>query len=247
MENQTLSPKEIYEQKRKEKELARGQNTGSSGAGKSTGAGGWVWLLVIVLIIGGLGSLLYFGGRSRLEDTLTLAKITADDWTQGPETAPLALIEYSDFQCPACAAYQSLVKKVLENYGEQIRFAYRHFPLPQHQNAEEAAYAAEAAGKQGKFWEMHDRLFENQTIWAELSQSEAKALFATYAGELGLDPNKFETDRASTETTTRVSTNANSGQTIGVNSTPTFFLNNKKISPRDYNEFELLIKDALAQ
>lgn len=107
------------------------------------------------------------------------------DWIKGNESSKVALIEYSDFQCPACAANYNLVKYLEGKYFSDIKFVYRHFPLQQHAQAIPAARAAEAAGAQGKFWEMHDKLFENQDKWADTTT--AKDIFKGYAEELGLD------------------------------------------------------------
>ena len=251
MENQNnqvaggVSPKELYDREKRDREAAK--NTGNKNSEKK--GGGFVWLIVVLLIIGGLGSLLYFSAKSRVEDLAAVSQITADDWIKGSDNpqAKVAIIEYSDFECPACASYYPLVKQLLATYGNDVRFAYRHFPLPQHKNAEPAAYAAEAAGKQGKFWEMHDLLFENQAIWEEQSVAEADTTFIGYATTLGLDLVKFNTDRGSNEIKDKVAAQATGGVTAGVGATPTFFLGGRKITPRNYQELESLVKDALDQ
>ena len=130
--------------------------------------------------------------------------------------------------------------------GAQVRFAYRHFPLPQHKNAKLAATVAEAAGKQDKFWEMHDLIFQNQSDWSE--EKNAAVIFAKYAQDLGLDLAQFQTDIASEEIKAKIENDYKSGVKAGVNSTPTFFLNGKKINnPRNYDEFKNAIEQALGQ
>lgn len=205
--------------------------------------GGAVWGIVILLILIGLGFLLYSGTKSRLEEMGTVSAVSETDWTKGATTSAMSLIEYSDFQCPACASYYPLVKQLLTAYGQEIAFAYRHFPLPQHENAVAAAIAAESAGKQGKFWEMHDLLFEHQTDWENLENPQLT--FTTYATTLGLDLTKFATDSASAELKSKVVTSAQKADNAGISSTPTFFLNGKKIMPRNYDDFASQIQAAL--
>ena len=155
----------------------------------------------------------------------------------------MTLIEYSDFQCPACGSYFPVVERLLlEN--PQIRFVYRHFPLQQHVNAFAASQAAEAAGKQGKFWEMHETLFTNQTAW-ETSKT-AKTIFEGYASDLGLDMEEFMNDYSSEEIKDKINADLKSGLKAGINSTPTFYLNGNKIQPNGYEEFKKLISDASA-
>ena len=130
--------------------------------------------------------------------------------------------------------------------GAQVQFAYRHFPLSQHKNAKLAATVAEAAGKQGKFWEMHDLIFQNQSDWSE--EKNAAVIFAKYAQEVGLDLAKFQTDIASEEIKAKIENDYKSGVKAGVNSTPSFFLNGEKITnPRNYDEFKNAILQALGQ
>ena len=130
--------------------------------------------------------------------------------------------------------------------GAKVRFAYRHFPLPQHKNAKLAATVAEAAGKQSKFWEMHDLIFQNQSAWSE--EKNAAILFAKYAQDLGLDLARFQTDIASDEIKAKIENDYQSGVKAGVNSTPSFFLNGKKMdNPRNYDEFKNAIEQTLGQ
>lgn len=181
--------------------------------------------------------------RVVISETETLV-LKESDQVKGEANAPVTIIEYSDFQCPACAAYQPILKQLLADPDSGIRFAYRHFPLSNiHRNAELAARAAEAAGKQGKFWEMHDTLFENQKSWAEASS--ARSVFAEYANKIGLDISKFESDLDSVEVKEKVYTDAESGNALTVRGTPTFFVNGTKIkNPQSYEEFVSIIKNS---
>lgn len=173
--------------------------------------------------------------------------VLPSDHSKGNQNAKITLIEYSDFQCPACGVYYPLVKQVYLDYKDSLILVSRNFPLKQlHKNAENAAHAAEAAAQQGKFWEMHDLLFERQKEWSD--QADVKKIFVQYAKELKLDSQKFENDFSSREVQKKIDADYESGMKAGVNATPSFFLNGKKIDvPRDYQEFRQIIEDALSQ
>lgn len=162
---------------------------------------------------------------------------------KGEATASATLVEYSDFQCPACAAYYPVVKQLNKDYAGKLRFVYRYFPLRTiHQNAEISSIAAEAAARQNKFWEMHDLLFENQTEWSNLQDPKEK--FKEYAKFIGLDMEKFQNDLNSKEAKDKVEADYQSGLSLGVNATPTFFLNDQKIqNPKTYEEFKIKIEE----
>ncbi|OGH26560.1 MAG: hypothetical protein A2186_02325 [Candidatus Levybacteria bacterium RIFOXYA1_FULL_41_10] len=173
--------------------------------------------------------------------------VSADDITYGSTSAKVTLVEYSDFQCPACAAYYPTVKKIKEAYKYKIVFVYRNFPLRQnHKNAEISARAGYAAHKQGKFWEMHDMLFENQGSWSGLN--DPKDTFIEYAQKLGLDLEKFKTDINSSESKDFVTSQERQALSLGVNSTPTFFLNAKLLRVNaNYEEFKKVIDEELGK
>lgn len=155
----------------------------------------------------------------------------------------VVMVEFGDFECPACAAYHTLVKQVMEENKDKLSLVFRHFPLSQHKNARPAAYAAEAAGKQGKFWEMYNKLYENQDSWVALSDPSEK--FLEYAKEFGLDLSKFKEDASSSDIKSKVDRDYADGVVLGVNSTPSFYINNEKIvSPRSLQEFNSLILSA---
>jgi protein-disulfide isomerase len=175
----------------------------------------------------------------------SLTEISHNEWIKGNPNAPVTLVEYSDFQCPSCGNYFPLLKQLSDEYKDQLRIVYRHYPLSFHAHAELAAQAAEAAGKQGRFWEMHDLIFRQQKDWSEKVGS-ARSLFVGYARELGLDMARFEADLDSKEVRQAVDADRRSGDWVGVDSTPTFFLNGVKIqNPRGYDPFKNLIEKAL--
>ena len=205
----------------------------------------WVWTFVI------LGAIVY--GIVKLNDGpapvdplgnfIVGTMPSDDDWSKGNPDAPNVLVEYSDFQCPACAAYHAPVKRLIENIGDDVRLVYRHFPLRQaHPNAQLAGQAAEAAGMQGKFFEMHDILFARQSDWSNGNPEEK---FVTYAGELELDVDKFKKDMKSGEAKKAVNEDYSSGLKANVQSTPSFFLNGQLIKPQpDYETFRAIIRAA---
>ena len=172
------------------------------------------------------------------------SSVIESDWIKGNKEAKIVITEYSDFQCPACASYYGVVKQIHKDFGDRIAFFYRHFPLRQiHANAEIAALSAEAAGKQGKFWEMHDMIFENQKKWE--GEKNAGEIFIKYGEDLGLNIEKFKQDLDSKEVKDKVEADYQSGIKAGVNHTPTFFLNGAEIqNPRSYEEFKNIINEA---
>ncbi|MEK7460021.1 MAG: thioredoxin domain-containing protein [Patescibacteria group bacterium] len=173
-------------------------------------------------------------------------QVGSDEWTKGASLPTVSLVEYSDFQCPACGYYHSVVEEVLKENEGNLTFTYRHFPLPQHKNALAAAYASEAAGTQGKFWEMHRLIFEHQNDWSD--STTAESIFEGYATELKLDIAKFKSDRDSQATKDAVEHDKETGLKSGISSTPTFYLNGKKMAnPKSPDEFKALIKSAVAE
>jgi protein-disulfide isomerase len=150
---------------------------------------------------------------------LTLRPMPGRDHIQGPTSAPLALLEYGDFQCPYCGAAYPVVKEVQERLGERLCFAFRNFPLVNsHPNAEHAAEAAEAAGAQSAYWKMHDLLFENQRALEDED-------LARYAAALDLDVRRFTSEVLEGAYVARIQEDFRSGARGGVNGTPTFFVN----------------------
>lgn len=179
-------------------------------------------------------------GKQNSEQSNPLT-VSSDDWIKGNRDASVTLIEYSDFQCPACGAFFPIVKQIGDEFGDRIRIVYRHFPLSRiHANAEPAARAAEAAGRQEKFWEMHDILFIRQKEWSRSRNEED--LFAGYADEIGLDKDQFLTDFDAREVKHKISQHQSGGNRLGVQGTPWFFLNGEHIQPRSYEDFVSLIK-----
>jgi protein-disulfide isomerase len=146
----------------------------------------------------------------------------------GPERAPLVLEEFGDYQCPPCGAFYPEVEQLRADYGDKLRLVFRHYPLPQaHPYALVAAHATEAAGLQGKFWEMHDRIYRTQRDWSKAA--DARAIFTSYAQALGLDMTRFAHDMASADVDARIVADHARGESLGVHATPTFFLNGREL------------------
>jgi protein-disulfide isomerase len=145
--------------------------------------------------------------------------VSERDHIRGPIDAPLTLLEYGDFECPHCGAAHPIVEEMRARLGRQLRFVYRHFPLTNiHPHAEPAAEASEAAGAQGRFWEMHDRLFENQDALEEED-------LVAHADALGLDVEQLADELADGVHAPRVRQDFLSGVRSGVNGTPSFYIN----------------------
>jgi protein-disulfide isomerase len=166
------------------------------------------------------------------------APVTSRDHIQGPEDAQSTLVEYGDYECPSCGSAYPIVKRVQEKLGKRLRFVFRNFPLSKiHPHAESAAETAEFAAAQGRFWEMHDLLFENQEQLSE-------ALYSELAEELGLSPTALRQALEEGKYKDRVRTDFSSGVRSGVNGTPTFFINGTRHDgPFDYETLILALRE----
>lgn len=195
-------------------------------------------------IVIGVISVVLFGGA------IWYSSIAAEKNNEGVEIiqhikgnpdAAITLVEYSDFQCPACGAFQPVAKEIMETYADDIRFEYKHFPLVRaHPFAIPAALAAEAAGQQGKFYEFHDKLFENQQTWS--SAAVSAPFFIQYAEELDLDIPTFKRHMKSSLLDEKVRADFAAGQAIGVSATPSFFLNGEFMDPDEFQSYQGFIE-----
>ena len=198
-----------------------------------------IFTAVVVLLLGGL--VLYSRSSSPQIDVSALDAnaIQAPSEQSGnigdrvfkDTQSKVVLIEYGDFECPGCAGAHPGIKTLLEEYGDKISFVFRNFPLTSiHPNARAAAAAAEAAGQQGKYWEMHDLIYENQSAWKTASGTARTDLFTSYAEQIGLNTEQFATDIASDSVNQKVLFDQALGNKQSVDATPTFFLNGEKLS-----------------
>ena len=190
------------------------------------------WLIVgviAVVLIG--GSIWYSGAVSERNNE----GVTFSPNVKGNPEAVVTLTKYSDLQCPACASFVPVVNDILSEYGDSIRFEYKHFPLPIHNLAEPAARAAEAAGQQDAFFAYHDLLFENQATWSR--SPNPTALFLQYAQELELDVEMFKRHMNASLVREKIQAEAREARELGLTGTPTFFLNGSRMTFATYDEF----------
>lgn len=198
----------------------------------------WAMLAVgLVAIVFGIYGAVVQSGRSTGS---LIAPVTADDRTRGNDDAAVTIVEYSDFQCPACKYFYGIMSRLEEEKGGTVRVVFRHFPLPQHVRARLAALAAEAAGAQGKFWEMHDLLFERQDEWSSDGYAET---MVGYAGMIGLDTDRFMADMQRQELAAKIDRDIATGKKQDIVGTPTFYLNGSQIQFRSYEELKQLVEE----
>src|SRR5436305_15319557 len=150
---------------------------------------------------------------------------------RGNADVPATLEAFADFQCPPCSNFAGFAEELLKQYDSRLRIVFRNFPLPGHEHAREAALAAEAAGLQGRFWEMHDVLYREQAVWSKADN--VRELFDSYAGMIGLNIDQFKKDIDEEKTKARVESDHERGDSLGVQSTPTVFINNRQLGPND--------------
>lgn len=193
------------------------------------------WIIFTVIVVGVFGGIIWLG---KSDDTATFtgdpSKIIAAapiaDHVLGTESQKLVLIEYGDFQCPACYKMYPAVHDLTTKYPDKLTFIFRNKPLTQiHPNALAAATAAEAAGLQGKYFDMYDLLYQTQPSWQSASVSDRTTMFQNYAQQLGLDVEKFKADLASKDISDKINRDRATGNSFGVEGTPTFILNGKKV------------------
>ncbi|HEY5805967.1 MAG TPA: thioredoxin domain-containing protein [Candidatus Saccharimonadales bacterium] len=200
----------------------------------------WAIIAVIVVIFGGI---IVF---NKNDANAPSGNAKPTNHIIGEGKSGVTLVEYGDFECSACGQYYPIVEQVKEKYRDQIFFQFRNLPLLQvHPNAFAASRAAEAADKQGKFWDMYNLLYQNQVSWA--GSDAASKTFEQYATQLGLNLEKFKSDAASSEVNAVINADiAEFKKTKEIMSTPTFFLDGKRIKAASLEEFSKLIDEAIA-
>lgn len=239
------SKKELKELRRMEREAQKRSGAMKASPNSSSESMKWITLGIVALIVVGLFGFIIYNSvqKNRLASERANQRLTiaSDGWTRGAtQSAQVTLVEFSDLQCPACRANEPFVEQALKEFPDTLRLEYKHFPLTSiHQNAMNAAMAAEAAGKQGKFWEMHDLLFEKQDEWAQLPDPTDK--FVAYAQQIGLDTVQFRSDLDNKDLAAKIEKQQNEGINLGVQGTPTFYVNGKQIQSGDYS----LLKSAI--
>jgi len=236
-ENRTMTKRERKEARRLEK-LANGSSAGGSNIFK--------WILLIggcAIFIAAFGFIVFLIKQDQ-NKPITLA---STGYVRG--SGGVTLVEFGDLQCPACKAYEPFVRQLSKDFKGKMKLVYKNFPLLSvHPNALLAAEAAVSAGNQGKFWEMHDWLYDNQDSWAGLTAADAKAKMVSEAKDLKLSMDQFNKDIDSSKTKDTVMATENEGVEIGVSATPTFYLDNKKIenNPQNYDDFKKLVSSEIS-
>jgi protein-disulfide isomerase len=206
-------------------------------------------IYIITAIIVVVAGFLYLTKPKEKPVTKTGESSSVSNHVEGKGAKNVTLVEYGDYQCPACGAYYPIVKTLVEKYQEDIIFQFRNYPLETlHQNARAGARAAEAANIQGKFWEMHDALYENQKSWE--SVSDPLVAFTQYAKQIGIaDITKFTADYKSSAVNSIINADLQAGQKYSITGTPTFILDGKKLenNPNTADAFNKLIDAAIAK
>jgi len=198
----------------------------------------FIIVVAVALVTLATGTVLY---RAKRPAVLTIPKSAlvpgsgaADSiHIRGPASAPVTLEEFGDFQCPPCGKLSDPINQLEREYRPRLRVIFRHFPLPIHAHAREAALASEAAGLQGRFWEMHDLLYREQSVWSQAG--DVGPLFNSYAGMLRLNVDRFKKDMESEQVKVRVASDQKHGGAVGVHTTPTVFLNDRALPPISLN------------
>jgi protein-disulfide isomerase len=189
------------------------------------------FIIIGVVLLAAVGAGAWYLSRSRQPGALAAGLPGAQPAHAegGDERAPVVLEEFGDYQCPPCGQMFPEVERIRQDYGDRVRFVFRQYPLVNvHPHALRAAHAAEAAGLQGKFWEMHREMFTDQQTWSR-SQDPAP-LFENYARRAGVDVERFRRDLGSPQTDARVVADRERAKSVGVESTPTFYVNGRKLS-----------------
>ena len=198
------------------------------------------WIIFVAICVVVLGALVFSSNSKKVDvssvDSNSIIKATDDngniaDHVFGKADSKVILVEYGDYQCPGCGSAYPIAKSLSEKYKDQLAFVFRNFPLTSiHPNAKAAAGAAEAAGLQGKFWEMHNQLYESQDSWKSLNSSTRGEYFKTLATKVGVDGNKYDTDFAGQAVSKKIAFDMELGKKVKVSGTPTFYLNGKMVN-----------------
>lgn len=236
-----MTKKELKALRRLEKQHVTADPSSSSSKTKWIVLGG-----AVVLFIAFFVGMVVISKKQRAEKASQAVNVlTESGMVRGEQNAPVTIVEFADYQCPSCQAAHPIVKETLNQYKGKAKLLYKHFPLISiHPNARPAALAAEAAGKQGKFWEMSDMLYERQAEWSE--EPNPQALFEEYAVELELNPTQFTNDMGDEALAKKIDDQRDEGIRAGVMGTPTFYVNGQLIpNPNSVDELKQIIDSHL--
>jgi len=208
-------------------------------------------IVIIVLAVALAAVIAVYGSRKSVPASETASKSTIEansggGHVRGNASAPVTLVEFGDYQCPSCGYYHPIVDELLRRYPEKVKLEFHHYPLIQmHPHALAAAMAVEAAGDQGKYWEMHDLVYTHQREWSAMPNPESE--FLAFAAQLGLDANKFMRSVKSTDVEKRILEDIQRGSNLKVGGTPSFFINGRSVDPLPdgVDKFAKIVDDAL--
>lgn len=207
------------------------------------------WIIIAVIVVGLIGFFVITGDKS---ETGNGSVAGATNHVEGNTASKIKLVEYGDYQCPYCQTYYATVKQVVEEYKDQISFQFVNFPLTNiHQNAFAASRAAEAAGKQDKYWEMHDLLYQNNdpngaSGW--VASNAPTTFFDQFAQQIGLNMEQFKTDYASQAVNNAINADLTKGNRLKVEATPSFYLNGKATTIANTPDaFKKVLDEAIAK
>jgi protein-disulfide isomerase len=232
VEERKLTKKELKALRRLEREQKEMALSESSSGSKKW----FIMGIIAILFIGFFGYMVYVSKQQKAEHAAKARELVSVGGTvRGDKAAKITLVEYGDMQCPSCQAAQPVVNEALAK-RKDVKLVFKHFPISSlHPNAMAGATAVEAAGKQGKFFEMMDLMYKNQTEWRDLPNPESK--YEEYASQLKLDVAKFKTDLKDKSIQDKIEKERNEGVAIGVSGTPTFFVNGQQIdNPSSANQ-----------
>ncbi len=210
----------------------------------------FIIVIAVGLGAGAAGTMLFRAKKSQMQAAnppTAETKLRTDEGalhSQGNPNAPVTLVEFGDFECPPCGRVAAATDRITEGYGDNLRMVFRHFPLAAHKHAIAAAQASEAADLQGKFWEMHGILYQNQEEWHKAA--DVRDVFIDYASKIGLDVDRFKADLESPVVNERIDADRRHGVALGVTATPAIFVNNRNVPmPADVVDVRAAIDAAL--
>lgn len=204
--------------------------------------------ILIALVVVVMAGLLFFSGRDNANpgpaagNTIPAERLVREDSPRLSEGSEATFVEFLDFECESCIALYPTIEELREEYGDRVSFVVRHMPL--HSNSVNAALAAEAAGEQGKFEDMYQRLFETPQEWGHQPTSQRDTFFR-YAEEMGLNMEQFRADFEDPATLARIEQSQQDAQAVGVTGTPTFFLDGQQLNPTSVDDLKASIENAL--
>jgi protein-disulfide isomerase len=207
------------------------------------------WIIFTLIVVAFFGGIVWISKQNEANSSFNgdankvIQEGAIPDHTYGVKEQKVTFIEYGDYQCPGCGSMYEPVKAMVEQYKGKVTFVFRNLPLTNiHPNALAAATAAEAAGLQGKFWEMHDALYQSQDAWKDASVTQREGVFTGYASQLGLNVDQFKKDLTDQKVIDKINRDRSTARKLGVDSTPTFVLNGVVIKGQDAVNAQVLLQ-----